>query len=169
MMKPIIFTGALLLASALTGEAMAGASNCSKNPVAVAANLLTLLKNNTVCEVATNATTAPDKTWGAQEEHRWSAGSGGALWDYKRGPASTIDPPTAIGTWSVTGGGITAAVVNYTYSGGGGGSGAGYKVYNNLDGSYDFCSGAVRVATVTIAAGAGVTGVGCTGFAHGAP
>jgi len=162
MMKHIIFTGALVLASAMTGEAMA---NCSTNQVrnlGVNPNLFNLLKGNTVCEGAGDAAAAgPDKQWGVQEEHRWVSGNGGPLWDYKRGPSSTIDPPTQIGNWSVTGNGNNSQV-NYSYLGGqGGGS---YKVYDN-GGSYDFCNGANRVATVTVVS----SGSGCAGFTHGAP
>lgn len=159
MMKHIIFTGALLLASAMAGEAMAGASGCSTNQV-TNGTLSALLTNSTVCEVAGDAAAAgPDKNWGVQEEHH----GGGELWDYKRGPLSTIDPPTKIGTWSEANGGPNT-VVSYTYIGGGGpGS---YKVYNNLDGTYDFCSGTTRVATVTVV---NTLNTGCTGFAHGTP
>jgi hypothetical protein len=122
--------------------------------------LNTLLTNHTVCEVAGDAAAAgPDQKWGVQEEHR----TGGALWDYKRGPASTIDPPTHTGNWSISGSG-TGTVVNYTYLGGGG-SGS-YTVFDNLNGTYDFCNGTNRVATVTVV---NSINTGCPGFAHGAP
>ena len=122
--------------------------------------LTNLLTDHTVCEIAGDAVAAgPDKYWGVQEEHL----SGGILKDYKRGPLSTRDPPTQTGNWSVTGSGASSAV-NYTYLGGGG-SGS-YNVYDNLNGSYDFCNGANRVATVTIV---NTINTGCPGFAHDAP
>lgn len=153
-MKHIIFTCMVLLVSAMTGEAMA---NCTNNQVQRLA-LALLLRNNTVCQAPSG-----DEQYGAQEEHRVSGVlANGQLWDYKRGPASTIDPPTQIGTWAITGLGANT-VVSYTYLGGGG-SGT-YKVYNNNNGSYDFCNGATRVATVSVANGLN----GCPGFPHGAP
>jgi hypothetical protein len=157
-MKPIIFSMTLILASAMAEEALA---TCGVNQI-TNVDLSTLVSNKTICEVAGNATNpGPDKSWGVQEEHR----AGGELWDYKRGPLSTIDPPTKIGTWSTTNGGPNAKV-SYTYIGGGG-SGS-YKVYNNLDSTYDFCkvSDGSLVATVTVVNN---INVGCTGFAHGAP
>ena len=72
MMKQLIFTGALILVSAVTGEATA---DCATNQVL---NLNGLLLNNTVCD----RTAAYDNVvMGMQEEHR----SGDKLWDYKKG------------------------------------------------------------------------------------
>jgi hypothetical protein len=157
MMKHIIFMSALMLISTMTGEAIAGASNCSSNQVTGTA-LFTLLDNSTVCQAA-----GTDEPYGAQEEHR----SGGQLWDYKRGPSSTIDPPTQIGNWQLfnANGQSVQARVQYTYLGGGGGGT--YKVYNNLDGTYDFCNGTTRVATASVIKP--IPSDGCPGFTHGAP
>jgi hypothetical protein len=156
MMKHIIFTGALLLTSAMTGEAIAACGDVP-NQVTDAA-LPTLLANHTVCDATAKYDTCTKHPgpncvvqMGIQEEHR----AGGQLWDYKRGATNTIDPTTQVGNWSVSGSGANT-VVNYTYLGGGGpGS---YTVFNNNDGSYDFCNGAVQVAKVTIVNN---IGVGC--------
>ena len=158
-MKYFIFTSVLLLNSVMSGEAMA---DCATNQLTDASNptLNDLLSGHTVCEAAGDAAaTGPDQSWGVQEEHR----SGGELWDYKRGPSSTIDPTKLIGAWSVSGTGANT-VVNYSYLAGGGGGI--YKVYNNGNASYDICNGPARVATVTVVPS---IGSGCSGFAHGAP
>ncbi len=153
-MKHIIFTGVLVLASAIAGEAMADCSTNQVTNTSAVLNLTNLLTNHTVCQAA-----GAGEPHGAQEEHV----SGGVLNDFKKGFSSQIDPPTQIGHWSVTGTDADT-VVNYTYLGGGG-SGT-YKVFDNGGGSYDFCNGTAQVATVTV-----VTAIntGCPGFTHGAP
>lgn len=141
MKNIFILTAALLLMTAMTGEAMADcATNQVKNIASGANNLTALLETNTVCQAP-----GADETHGAQEQHR----IGGQLWDYKKGSADPVDPTAQIGNWTVTGT-DTNTEVNYTYFGGGG-SGS-YKVYDNT-GNYDFCNGTTRIATVTILTG----------------
>ena len=94
--------------------------------VATAAAMTTLLQGNTVC-VPVN--TQP--TMEAQELHQ----AGGALIDYKRGPAHPVDPSKQVGTWTVTGG--RGAFVTHNY---GGGAQYTYAVWTNTDGTHSFCS-----------------------------
>ena len=95
--------------------------------VATAAAMTTLLQGNTVC-VPVN--TQP--TMEAQELHQ----AGGALIDYKRGPAHPVDPSKQVGTWTVTGG--RGAFVTHNY---GGGAQYTYSVWANNDNTtHSFCS-----------------------------
>jgi len=174
MKKHIIFSCALLLASAITGEAMA---DCSTTPVT---NLDTLLLGNTVCDATAKYDTCAKHpgpgcivTMGIQEEHL----AGSQLWDYKMGNTDPIDPRKQVGTWSVANNCSTdpsaPATVSYTYNV----PGPAYKVYSTVDGNYDFCDGTTKVASVTIIPGtnigckdltAKVTPPTCPGFAQGA-
>jgi len=175
MMKHIIFTGALLLSSAMAGEAMA---DCATNPVT---NLNTLLSGNTVCDATATYDTCikhpspgcKPTVMGIQEEHL----TGSQLWDYKKGDGDPIDPRKQVGTWSVANNCSTnptaPATVSYTYNV----PGPAYKVYSTVDGNYDFCDGTTKVASVTIIPGtnigckdltAKVTPPTCPGFAQGA-
>jgi hypothetical protein len=158
MMKHIIFTGALLLASAVTGEAMA---DCSTNQVvnvtSGAQNLTTLLTDHTVCDATAKYDTSIKHpgtgglvVMGIQEEHR----ADGQLWDFKKGPSNPVDPTTQVGTWSVAGADVNTEV---TYFYGATQSGP-YKVYSTGASSYDFCSGTTQVASVTVV---NSIGVGC--------
>jgi len=129
-MKALVVS-ALLVCSTLSGNAFAACSGNSLNQT----QLRDLLSGKTVC-----ATLGNDK-W--QEEHR----VGGDLWDYKLGPSSTMDPSEKVGTWSVTGSGSNAQVV-HTYTSAGAYS---YKVYDNGNGTYDFC-GSSTVSNATVRA-----------------
>ena len=127
-MKPLILAASIsLVLAGLTGEAAAACAAPSVRVNTVAA-LNTLLTGNTVC---VPPVTVADMTW--QERHQ----AGGALVDYKRGPASTTDPSEQVGTWIVTG---PDGRVLVTHNYGSGGSYA-YSVFNNGDGTHSFCSG----------------------------
>ena len=152
MMKQFIFTGVLLLASAVTGEAMA---NCSTNRVATQAALSTLFTGNTMCVAKAGG------GWDAQEEHFTLSGGTGQLWDYKCGPAGTaavpgtacakpgIDTKRQVGTWTLKG--ISSnGTIAYTYNQFGSTpvlspATGGYYVFrssgilNQTGSTYDFC------------------------------
>ena len=96
--------------------------------VATATAMTTLLQGNTVC---VPVVTQP--TMEAQELHQ----AGGALVDYKRGPAHPVDPSMQVGSWTVTGTGGRSAFVTHNY---GGGAQYTYAVWNNNDGTHSFCS-----------------------------
>lgn len=138
MKKHIIFTGALLLASALTGEAMA---DCTNNQVTDIGNRLL---SNTACSATGQ---------GTQEEHYGSI-TGGDLWDYKTGNVShPVDPRRKLGTWSSNG-----TTVTYTYDAFGSATSGPYTVFSTGGSNYDFCSGSTVVASITVKSG---TNVGC--------
>ena len=93
------------LAVGLSGEAAAQACNHQQS-IAV---LSTLLQAKTVC-----AALAADR-W--QEYHA----TGGALFDWKRGPGHPVDPREQVGTWSITSvtvGNTTREQVTHAYTGG---------------------------------------------------
>jgi len=96
-MKRLMVTSIVLLAG-ISGEAMAA---CTANTRVTGNALTTLIAGNTVC-----ATRGAEK-W--QEQHR----AGGALWDYKKGAADTVDPTKQVGTWSIGSNNVT-----YSYTGG---------------------------------------------------
>ena len=144
-MKHMIFMGALVLASAMTGEAMAACSGTQITSLS-RPTLATLLTGNSMCQ-----------TWPevAQEQHV----SGGVLQDYKRGPLDAVDPTTSIGSWFITGSGgrtrvsYTYGTTTYTY--------AVYLVTGNAGetgSTYDFCTGGTVKATATFRPGFGSTG-----------
>jgi len=135
MMKHIIFTGTLLLASAVTGEAMAV---CSGTQVTGPA-LTTLLQSTMVCK-------SNGVDWEWQEYHSGSSGQANNLIDYKKG-ADPIDPTAPVGKWTIDEG---ASTVTYDY--GTGGSYV-YTVHDNA-GSYIFCTAGTPIVT-----GATISGV----------
>lgn len=96
---------------------------------------LNTLTGKTVCVGA-----AP--TWQAQEYHQ----TGGALIDYKRGPAApgNVDPSEQVGAWSILGN-----QMSYSYTNGGNYT---FDVYEN-SGAYSFCTGAASVAEATLRTG----------------
>ena len=151
MMKHIIFISALVLASSMTGEAMA---DCSTNQVT---NLGPLLLNKTVCDATATYDTCAKHPgpgcivqMGMQEEHRGD----GTLWDYKKGSTDPIDPTTQVGTWTVANDNSVNATVSYIYVGPPATTPIPYKVYSTGTG-YDFCTvGGSPVASVTL------TGIG---------
>jgi hypothetical protein len=112
---------------------------CTGNTRLNAQQLGTTFVGKTVC-----ATLGNDK-W--QEEHRGS-GTTGELWDYKRGPGHAVDPTARVGTWTIVGTG-NSAVMQHSYTGGGSYQ---YQVFNNGNGTYDFCGPTVvpnaRVGTI---------------------
>jgi len=160
MRQHIILAGALLLASALAGEAMA---DCTTNQVTSLGNLLF---NKTVCDPSATYDTCTKHpgpgcvvTMGIQEEHLGAA-TGGDLWDYKKGNADPIDPRRKVGTWSVANDNSTSATVSYIYDAfGPATTPIPYKVFSTAMG-YDFCTavGNSLVASVTLRSG---TNVGC--------
>ena len=95
-----VIAGTMLLATGVFAQV----PDCSLAR-AVVADTTTLLNDKYVC-----ATRAQD-TW--QELHK----SGGALWDWKLGPGSTMDRTKLMGSWS---GSATDGVVTHSYNGGGG-------------------------------------------------
>lgn len=104
-MKSIVVMCFILLAG-LAGNAVAQSCPGGTTQVANTPNQLDqLLTGNTLCAVR-----APD-SW--QEFHQ----SGGALIDFKRGPADPVDPTETVGTWSTTNG--ANAVVTHNYGAGG--------------------------------------------------
>jgi hypothetical protein len=110
MMKQLIFTGVLLLASAMTGEAMA---DCSTKQVL---DLRKVLSGNTICAPYPAPVAVPPLPviWDSQEMHMGTTNVSisGELWDYKRGgdtniyppatlPANVIDPTIKVGTYEL--------------------------------------------------------------------
>ena len=155
MMKQLIFTGALLLASAMTGEAMA---QCTTGRVNSVSALTTLLSGNTIC-VSNGA-----GGWDSQEEHI----AGGVLMDYKKGPSDRVDPTKVLGTWHVSGPALPPAntIVTYNYTAWTPNQSYAYLVYlnsgtlNQAGSTYAFCTspGGTPVVIGTLKAG---TGAGC--------
>jgi len=134
-----------VLASAMTGEAMAACSGTQITSVS-RPTLSRLLTGNSMCQ-----------TWPevAQEQHV----SGGVLQDYKRGPLDAVDPTTSIGSWLVGGSG-SRTTVKYTY----GSTSYYYQVFlvngnpGETGSTYDFCTGGTVKATATFRPGFGSTG-----------
>ena len=159
MKKHIIFTGALLLAGALTGEVMATCNTGTR--VTNLAGTSGLLVGNTACDGSSG-------NWNAQEFHSGTSGVLNNLIDWKHGTLST-DPTAPVGTWSVTNDGSANATVTYAYVSGAfpaspgipgstGSPGATstytYSVWDAGSQKYDFCSDdTTLVTTVTIRSG----------------
>ena len=169
MMKHIIFISALVLASAVTGGAMADDSKKSKTEISKtvnpktkipktvnpkSANALTACGGTQVTDATSptltnlllNHTICQSSPEVAQEEHH----SGNVLKDYKKGPSDPADPTSQIGTWAVSGTG-TGTEVAYTY----GSNVYHYNVYLNAgtlgtNGStYDFCTASTTTLITT--------------------
>ena len=83
--------------------------------------------------------------WQNQEYHAGTGG--GSVVDWKLGAPSLTnkDPTATIGTWSLSG-----STVVYSYTGGGSFT---YTVWQQLNGSLDFCSGGSFVVNGTVKAG----------------
>ena len=142
-MKHIILTGVMLLASTISGEAVAA---CSSNILwSRVQNLTSTLSGNTACNVDVAKYAAGE---GNQEEHNGD----GTLWDFKCGPpgyttafptahcaAADLDSDrrTQVGTWTVDQDGTSNATVTYHYTGGPDPEGP-YAVYK-MGTTYDFC------------------------------
>lgn len=147
-MKHIIYASALLLASTMTGEAMAACT--TGGSWTQVTTLVTTLTNNNAALGMTACSLAGQ---GTQEEHH----NDNTLWDYKLGNSDPIDPRKQIGTWSVANDGTTSATVSYLYDGV---TNSGpYTVYT--DGTnYDFCDGTnTSVGTFTLVAATGTSRV----------
>ena len=148
MIKPILFTAALLLATAMTGEAMAAVA-CSGTQITDGSSptLSALLSGNTMCQ-------GSGATITAQEGHI----AGGSLNDYKKGPTDPVDPTAVIGSWAVSGAG-PSTIVTYTY----GTNVFSYNVFlkggaaGQNGSTYSFCSSGVSKATATLYSGIGTT------------
>ena len=157
MMKYIIFTGTLLLTSAMTGEAMA---NCAAGGGWTRVSALVARLNGGLSLGKTACSLAGQ---GTQEEHH----AGGELWDYKLGNTGpgTVDPRKKIGTWSVSNNGSDNATVTYNYDAIGGPVTSGpYAVYRNgpvtnTTTLYDFCSSSTSVGTFTLIVTSGTSRV----------
>jgi len=165
MMKYIIFTGAMVLASAVSGEALA---RCNQgqgwNRVH---NLAAVLTNN---GATLGMTACSNAGQGTQEEHH----NGGNLYDFKCGPAGypatspgtacakpDIDRRKQLGTWSVAVSGPannTRETVTYTYNAFGAATSGPLDVFVN-GGIYDFCNGNASVGTFTLVPTTGTTRV----------
>lgn len=126
-MKAVMFAASFGLALAGLPTTTMAACLAPSVRVNTLAALNTLLQGNTAC---VPPVTVPTMTW--QELHQ----AGGALIDYKRGPADTVDPSKQVGTWAVTG--VDGrAFVTFNYGTGGIYT---YQVWNNGDGTHSFCS-----------------------------
>ena len=123
-MKRLIITSIVLLAG-ISGEAMA---DCTAAQV-TGRTLMSLISGNTVCAMRGS------EKW--QEQHR----SGGALWDYKKGPGDSVDPSEQVGTWS---GNFSASNVTYNYTGG---SSYTYTIHGPTGGPYSFCTNGTEVVS----------------------
>lgn len=152
--------GAVLSAVA---PGIATAENCVANPTdgyaeLTASQLAALLGRSMACYPAGGS------PWTNQEYHA-DSGNGGALSDYKLGPAATgnKDPTKVIGTYSVTGNQVT-----YSYTTGGTAAYTVWGTQSSGSGIYDFCNGASPLSgRVKIIAQVGSAAVPCGG--SGAP
>jgi len=145
-MKRILLLSVLFLAAAI-GNA---AANCTDNRITGAA-INTLLNGKLVCgRPAAGYTGSPNDRW--QEEHI----SGGALFDYKKGPTDKIDPRVQLGTWDRNGNTVRyvydkyTPIVNVTYSG--------IFQVGTTGNTYSFCQGVseiVRANVITSSTGCG--------------
>ena len=165
MMKRLIFTGALLLASVVTGEAMA---SCGGLYTKVTSLVAKLTNNKTALGMTLCSATGQ----GTQEEHHWTSGTSGELWDFKCGPSgyAATAPGTAcakpdsdrrskLGTWSVTGDTTSSATVTYNYTAYGSSTQGPFVLYQKGT-LYDICTttGTV-VGTFTLAVTTGTSRV----------
>ena len=114
-MKQLIFTGALLLATAMTGEAIA---DCI-SPNTQVTDVRQVLPGRTICAPYPAPVGVP-LIWDAQEMHVGTTATSpntgstsGDLWDFKRNndtniyppatlPANVIDPTLKVGTYALT-------------------------------------------------------------------
>lgn len=143
MKKYIIFTGALVLASVVTGEAMAacGATPSGTRIQGNGANSLgNLLEGKTACK-------SSGSDWEWQEFHQ----TGGNLIDWKKG-VDPVDPTEQVGSWSINSSGTGSNIVQtvtYDYDTGGSYT---YSVWHQGGGIYDFCTtqGATDVLGATL-------------------
>ena len=146
-MKRIFLLSALLLATS-AGEA---AADCTNNRVTGIA-IENLLKNKLVCgRPAAGYTGSTNDRW--QEEHN----DGGALFDYKKGPADKVDPRVQVGTWERNGNTVRYVYNRYTpnvtvdYSGI-------YQV-GTTGNTYSFCPGNSEIVRANVIA----SSTGCGG------
>ena len=147
-----IITGTLVLASVMTGEAMARCNN-GQGWSRVTALLSTLTNNNatlgmTACSLAGQ---------GTQEEHHANFD----LFDYKCGttegstlPGTACEKPDTdrrkkLGTWSVVNDNSNSATVSYSYTAFGSDTSGPFRVFVNGS-TYDFCNGNTSVGTFTL-------------------
>ena len=115
---PVSLAGAFIL---MAGTAVAQ-STCPPGTRLNQTQLENTFSGNTLCAARGS------EQW--QEQHR----AGGQLWDYKRGPGSTVDPTAQVGSWLITDTGSNA-VLTHTYGAsyswavcGPGGVGVGYTL-----------------------------------------
>lgn len=126
-MKQLMVTGVILL-SWVAGEAMAACTDAQ----ITGTDLSNLISGNTVCA------SAGGDQW--QEQHR----TGGALWDYKKGPTDPVDPTKQVGTWSFDNQ-STPTTITYQY--GASGPSYTYTVHGASSGTYSFCNGGSEVVS----------------------
>ena len=103
-MKTRFLTSGFLIAFC-AGQAMAAPPVCPGGSNLTAAQITTLL------------VTANRYACGTQYDGSYfnETLTGGNLQEYRRGPSSTVDPPTNVGTYSIN---STANTITYTYEGG---------------------------------------------------
>lgn len=135
MMKHIIFTSALVLASAVTGEAMAVCNGSAPYTIAVT-DATVLFSNKTICA-----------TGNGDQWHEYHNPTGNVL--EKIGDGTAADPNVAVGSWSTANDGPPAHI-SYAYTGDGA-SPYNYAVYTDGSGGVELC-GAIR-ATGTLSSG----------------
>ena len=140
MRKDMIFTGTLLLAGVMSGEAMAICDGSPPYTTAVT-DTASLFSGKTICATA---------TVGGEQWHEYHNPASNVL--EKIGDGTAVDPNVAVGTWSTT-----PAHVSYTYTDDGG-SPYSYSVYTDGSGGVELC-GAIR-ATGTLVIGESSPG-GC--------
>ncbi len=120
------------------------AANCSDGRYNQT-NVGIYLSGNTICVLSPEF---------SQEEHR----SGGELWDYKKGPADTVDPTSQIGHWTTGTNSNGKGIVTYIYTGGG------TSTYTlevpGIDGLATYCDGTIT-PIIIINKKIGGTGSGC--------
>jgi len=134
MKKHIIFTGALVLASAVTGEAMAVCDGSAPYTTAVT-DATALFSNKTICA-----------TGNSDQWHEYHNPNGDLE---KIGDGTAADPNVAVGAWGTVNDGPPAHI-SYTYTGDGA-SPYSYTVYTDGSGGVELC-GAIR-ATGTLSNG----------------
>jgi len=140
MIKHILFTAALVFASAMSSEAMATCDGTGSYTTLVT-DTNTLFSGTTIC-----ATSDGGEKW-----HEYHNPTGNVL--EKIGDGTAVDPNIPVGTWSTVNDGPPAHI-KYTYTGDGS-SPYNYTVYSNGSTGVELC-GLIR-ATGTLTTGKALT------------
>lgn len=155
-MRRIIFMGVMLFAISIGSQAMAA---CSEgNGWTQVTSLVSTLTGN---GLSLGMTACSSTGQGTQEEHHYTGGTSGELWDYKCGNAGAAPVPNTVcakpgadvrsklGTWSVANDVSTNATVTYHYTAFGNDTSPALTVYT--DGTnYDFCNGVSSAGIFTL-------------------